>query len=67
MSGRAERVAVRIILALLGILMGWTVASYAFIYFTENGVTSDVAAVYSTIGFLAVLGAFGLIAFKVNL
>lgn len=66
-SGEAKRTALRIILALLGVLVGWTAASYAFIYFTGNGVTSDYATGYSIIVWLVVLGAFGLIAFKVNL
>jgi hypothetical protein len=68
MSRKTERAPVRIfLLVLLGILVGWTAASYTFMYFTGNGVTSDVATGYSIIVFLAVLGAFGLIAFKVNL
>lgn len=57
----------RIILALLGVLIGWIVASYTFMYFIQHGVTSDYAAGYSIIAWLAVLGAFWLIAFKVNL
>jgi TRAP-type C4-dicarboxylate transport system permease small subunit len=61
------RPAVRILLALLGILIGWTAASYAFIYFTQNGMTSDVATGCSIVVFLAVLVAFGFIAFKVKL
>lgn len=66
MSRGAERAVVKIFLVLLGVLTGWTAASYAFVYFIENGVTSDVATGYSIIVFLAVLGAFGLIAFKVR-
>ena len=65
MSGRV--VALKIILVLLGVFVGWAVASYAFMYFTGNGVTSDYATGYSIVVFLTVLGAFGLIAFKVNL
>ena len=61
MSRGAERVAVKVILALFGVLTGWTAASYAFGYFITNGVTSDYATGYSIIVFLAVLGAFGLI------
>ena len=67
MSRGSRRTALRVILALLGVLAGWAVASYSFMYFIGNGVTSDYAAGYSIIAFLAVLGAFGLIAFKVNL
>jgi hypothetical protein len=66
MSGREKVVALKIILVLLGVLVGWTVAAYAFIYFTGNGVASDYATGYSIILWLAVLGAFGLIAFKVK-
>ena len=66
MSRRADWAAVRIILVLLGVLIGWTVASYAFMYFIRNGVASDYATGYSIIVFLAVLGAFGLVAFKVK-
>jgi hypothetical protein len=67
MSREAERTAVRVILALAGVFAGWTAASYAFMYFIGNGVTSDYATGYSIIVWLAVLGAFGLIAVKVNL
>jgi hypothetical protein len=66
MSGREKGVALKIILVLLGVLIGWTVASYAFVYFIGNGVASDYATGYSIILWLAVLGAFGLIAFKVK-
>jgi len=64
--GEAEKTALRIILTLLGVLVGWTAASYAFMYFTGNGVTSDYATGYSIIVWLAVLGAFWIIAFKLN-
>ena len=68
MSRGAEKTVVRrFILALLGVLTGWTVASYAYGYFIQNGVTSDYATGYCIIVWLAVFGAFGLIAFKVNL
>jgi hypothetical protein len=66
LSRRADWAAVKIILVLLGVLTGWTAASYAFMYFIRNGVASDYATGYSIIVFLAVLGAFGLIAFKVK-
>ena len=66
MSRRVNWAAVRIILVLLGVLVGWTVASYAFMYFTGIGVASDYATGYSIILWLAVFGAFGLIAFKVK-
>jgi hypothetical protein len=66
MSRRADWAAVKIISVLLGLLTGWTAASYAFMYFIRNGVASDYATGYSIIVFLAVLGALGLIAFKVK-
>jgi hypothetical protein len=56
----------KIILFLLGVLTGWTVASYAFMYFIRSGVSSDYATGYSIILWLAVLGAFGFVAFKVK-
>jgi len=66
MSRRADRTVLRAILALLGVLVGWVAASYAFMYFIGNGVTSDYATGYSVIVFLAFFGAFGLAAFKVR-
>jgi len=66
MSRRVEWVAVKIILVLLGVLVGWTAASYAFVYFIGNGVASDYATGYSIILWLAVFGVFGLVAFKVK-
>jgi hypothetical protein len=66
LSRRVDWAAVKIILVLLGVLTGWTVASYAYGYFIQNGVTSDYATGYCIIVFLAVLGAFGLTAFKVK-
>jgi hypothetical protein len=62
-----RRTALRVILALLGVVAGWAAASYAFVYFTGNGVTSGVATGYSIIVWLAVIGAFWLMAFKANL
>jgi len=63
----SERVgALKIILVLLGALVGWTAASYAFMYLIGNGVASDYATAYSIILWLAVFGAFGLVAFKVK-
>jgi len=54
-------------LVLLGVLVGWTAASYAFMYFIGNGVASGYATGYSIILWLAVFGVFGLIAFKVKI
>jgi hypothetical protein len=59
MSRGADRTIVsRFILALLGVLISWVVASYAYVYFTQNGVTSDYATGYCIIVFLAVSLAF---------
>jgi hypothetical protein len=66
-SRGGRRTALRVILTLVGVLAGWTVASYAFMYFIGNGVTSDYATGYSIIVWLVVLGVFWLVAFKVNL
>jgi hypothetical protein len=66
MSRRVDWAALKIILVLLGVLTGWTAASYAYGYFIQNGVASDYATGYSIILWLAVFGAFGLIAFKVK-
>jgi len=65
-SGREKVVALKIILILQGVFVGWSVAAYAYVYFTGIGVTSDYATGYSIILWLAVLGAFWLIAFKVE-
>jgi hypothetical protein len=66
MPRRVDWVAVKIILVLLGVLVGWTTASYAFMYFIGKGVASDYATDYSIILWLAVFGAFGLVTFKVK-
>ena len=67
MSERGKEVALKIILVLLGVFVGWTVAGYAFMYFIGNRVASDYATGYSIILWLAVFGAFGLAAFKVKI
>jgi hypothetical protein len=67
MSGREKVVALKVILVLLGVFVGWSVAGYAYVYFTGIGVASDYATGYSIILWLAILGAFGLIAFKVKI
>jgi len=66
MSRRIDRTVLMAILALLGVLVGWVAASYAFMYFIGNGVASDYSTGYSVIVFLAFFGAFGLAAFKVK-
>lgn len=66
MSRRVDGAFVKIILILLGVLVGWTAASYAFVYFTGNGVASDYATGYSVILWFAIFAVFGVIAFKVK-
>jgi hypothetical protein len=64
----SERVgALKIILVLLGVFVGWSAAGYAYVYFTGIGVASDYATGYSIILWLAVFVVFGLIAFKVRI
>jgi hypothetical protein len=63
----AGRTAIRIILALLGIFFGWLISSGAYNNFISSGVTPNFAAGYSVGIFALVLGAFGLVAVKVNL
>ena len=55
-----------IILAIIGIIAGGIGAKLGFDYFLENGVQPDIAGAYAITIFLAVLGAFGLIAFSVR-
>ena len=66
MSRGGRGTALRVILALLGVFAGWTLASYAFMYFIGNGVASDYATGYSIILGLAVFVAFGLFALRVK-
>ncbi len=66
MSERVDWAVLRVILALLGVLIGWVVASYSYMYFVGNGVASDYAAGYSSIVWFAVFGAFLLVAFKIK-
>jgi hypothetical protein len=67
MSRRVDWAAIKIILVLLGVLIGWSVAGYAYVYFTAIGVASGYATGYSIILWLAVFGVFVLIAFKVKI
>jgi hypothetical protein len=64
MSGREKVVALKVILVLLGAFVGWSVAGYTYVHFTGIGVASGYATGYSITLWLAVLGAFWLIAFK---
>ncbi len=61
-----RRTALRVILCLLGVVAGWAFASYAYLFFAWNGVTSDVATGYSVVVWFIVVGAFLLLAFKVQ-
>ena len=57
----------RFVLALFGVVIAGIVAVLAFDYFTEHGVQPDIAGGYAIVIFLAVLGAFGLIAVRASL
>ena len=61
--GKGEKLAV----ILLGLFIAFIALWQCYDYFISTGVASEIAAGYSVIVFLGVLGAFGLIAFKVNL
>mgnify|MGYP001085548918 CR=1 FL=1 len=61
--GKGEKLAV----ILLGLVVAFLALWQSNEYFIETGVAPETAALYSIIVFLAVLGSFGLIAFKVNL
>jgi len=67
MSRRPLPAALKVILVLLGVFAGWTAASYSFIYFTRIGIATDTASGYAIILWLAVIGAFGLVAFKAKM
>jgi len=62
-----EKTVVRFIIALFGVILGYLISTRAYTYFIETGVTPDVAVGGSIAIFALVLGAFGLIAVKVNL
>jgi len=62
-----ERFFFRFIIALFGVVLGYGIQQKAYEYFIETGVTPDVAVGGSIAIFALVLGAFGLIAVKVNL
>jgi hypothetical protein len=61
--GKAEKLAVIV----LGLFTAFIALWKSNDYFISTGVAPEIAAGYSIIVFLGVLGAFGLIAFKVNL
>jgi polyferredoxin len=62
-----ERVIVRILIAIMGLIIGWIAYNAAYTNFIDTGVTPNVAAEYSVIIFALVLAAFGLIAVKIDL
>ena len=57
----------RILVAIFGIIVAGIAAKLAFDYFAERGVQPDIAGGYAIVIFLAVLGAFGLIAVSARL
>lgn len=61
--GKEEKLAI----AFCGIITAAIGLWLAFGYFKDNGVEPNFAAVYAVVIFLAILAAFGLIAFKVDL
>jgi len=63
MTRREERVAI----AFFAILVAGFASYLAFNGFLENGVEPNLAAGYAVVVFIAVLGAFGVIAVKANL
>jgi hypothetical protein len=54
----------RFLVGSIGIIISGIGAKLGFDYFLGRGVQSDLAGTYAIIIFLAVLGAFGLIAFN---
>lgn len=63
----SEKVVARFFIAVVGIILGYLISTKAYTYFIETGVTPDVAVWGSIAIFALILGAFGLIAVKVNL
>jgi hypothetical protein len=61
--GKGEKLAIAIIGLLAAAIGAWK----AFDYFVQNGVGPDFAAGYAVVVFALVLGAFGLIAVRVDL
>ena len=57
----------KLVLAMFGLMIAAIGAWLSFDYFTKNAVEPNIAAGYAVIIFLAVLGAFGLIAVRVDL
>lgn len=63
----SETTVARVIIAFIGIVVGYLISSAAYTNFISTGVTPDVASGYSVGIFALVLGAFGLIAVRVRL
>lgn len=57
----------KLVIAIFGLMVAAIGAWVAFDYFIENGVTPDIAAGYAVAIFALILGAFGVIAVRVNL
>lgn len=57
----------KLVVVLIGLMVAFVALWQFNEYFIETGVAPETAGIYSIIVFLAVLGSFGLIAFKVNL
>ena len=61
--GKAEK----LVVVFIGLFVAFIALWQSNEYFIETGVPPETAGIYSIIVFLAVLGSFGLIAFKVKL
>ena len=57
----------KLVIAIIGLIGAAIGAWKAFDYFIQNGVSPDFAAGYAVAIFALVLGAFGLIAVRVDL
>ena len=67
MSVKEKELFLKIILLLIGVLAGWTTASYGYLYFTGNGVASDYATGYSIASGLIVFAILAVMAFKLRI
>jgi hypothetical protein len=64
---KSESQIVRFVIALIGIIIGYAVFNKTLPYLIELNITPDNAMIGSILLFALVLGAFGLIAVKVDL
>lgn len=62
-----EKTIVRFVIALFGVALGYVISTKSYTYFIETGVTPDIAVGAAIAIFALILGAFGLIAVRVNL